>query len=217
MSGNAFNSRSTYRNRKKKERKEITKAELAAFVVGLVTPLFTIPFQGRFPLRRLVEAVVFACMGAISIEGASRRRKSPPGWTLRHHLQKLRWEVVERKANGVLRRIAATLLSPKGRYALASDLVFVPYHGKPHRDKDEIRRSVAKSGTTHFHAYATLYAVVRGKRLTLAVMYVKAGTRMVDVVARFWETTRELGIRPDRWYLDKAFCSTTSGSFVGRS
>ncbi|MFQ6107781.1 MAG: hypothetical protein ACE5QF_09415 [Thermoplasmata archaeon] len=120
VSGDAFNSRSRYRNQKK-ERKEITKAELAAFVVGLVMPLFAIPFQGRFPLRRLVEAVVFACVEAISIEASSRRRKAPPGWRLRHHLRKLCLEEVERRANEILRKMVQVLLSSKARLDLAVD------------------------------------------------------------------------------------------------
>src|SRR6478752_4705201 len=38
---------------------------------------------------------------------------------------------------------------------LAIDLTLIPYHGKPSRDLDEIYRSQARSGTSHFHAYAT--------------------------------------------------------------
>ena len=39
---------------------------------------------------------------------------------------------------------------------LAADLVLIPYHGQPLHDPEEIYRSAAKSGTSHFHAYATL-------------------------------------------------------------
>src|SRR6266699_2367584 len=41
------------------------------------------------------------------------------------------------------------------------DLVLIPYHGEPLQDITEIYRSQAKSGTTHFHAYATAYVNYR--------------------------------------------------------
>jgi hypothetical protein len=44
---------------------------------------------------------------------------------------------------------------------LAIDLHLVPYHGEPLRDPDEVYRSKAKSGTSHFHAYATAYVIHR--------------------------------------------------------
>src|SRR3954471_21249712 len=40
---------------------------------------------------------------------------------------------------------------------LAIDLTLSPYHGQPLGDLNEIYRGQAKSGTTHFHAYATAY------------------------------------------------------------
>ena len=45
---------------------------------------------------------------------------------------------------------------------MAADLVLIPYHGQPQHDPDEIYRSEAKSGTSHFHAYATLYVIRNG-------------------------------------------------------
>ena len=49
---------------------------------------------------------------------------------------------------------------------MAADLVLIPYHGQPQHDPDEIYRSEAKSGTSHFHAYATLYIIRNGYRFT---------------------------------------------------
>jgi putative transposase len=45
------------------------------------------------------------------------------------------------------------------RQPLAADPVLLPYHGKPLRHADEVYRSQAKSGTSHFHAYATAYVI----------------------------------------------------------
>src|ERR1700751_1411643 len=52
---------------------------------------------------------------------------------------------------------------------LAADLVLLPYHGQPLADPDEIYRSQAKSGTSHFHAYATLYLIRHGSRFPVAL------------------------------------------------
>ncbi len=60
---------------------------------------------------------------------------------------------------------------------LAGDLVLIPYHGQPRHDPDEIYRSQAKSGTSHFHAYATLYVVRNGYRFTVALTPVGAANR----------------------------------------
>ncbi len=38
---------------------------------------------------------------------------------------------------------------------IAVDLTLIPYHGKPYEDTKEIVRGMPKSGTTHFHGYAT--------------------------------------------------------------
>src|SRR3954463_3972487 len=45
---------------------------------------------------------------------------------------------------------------------LALDLTLIPYPGNPFRDPEEISRSQAKSGTSHFHAYATAYLIRKG-------------------------------------------------------
>src|SRR5205814_3571969 len=45
---------------------------------------------------------------------------------------------------------------------LAADLVLIPYHGRPLHDPDDIYRSQAKSGPSHFHAHAPLYGIRAG-------------------------------------------------------
>ena len=55
------------------------------------------------------------------------------------------------------------------RQPLAADLTLLPYHGKPLKDLSEVFRSKAKSGPSHFHAYATLYVLRKGLRFTVAL------------------------------------------------
>lgn len=90
---------------------------------------------------------------------------------------------------------------------VAVDLTLVPYHGRPLRDPEEIYRSQAKHGTTHFHAYATAYVVYRGRRFTLALTVVERGMDL-DGVLRWllWQAGRA-GVRTRLVLLDRGFCS----------
>ena len=90
---------------------------------------------------------------------------------------------------------------------LAIDLTLVPYHGQPYRCSEEIYRSQAKSGTTHFHAYATCYVVHKGRRFTVAMMRVDHGTTMVAVLKRLLRQARRAGIRRSLLLLDRGFYS----------
>src|SRR5206468_5166112 len=67
---------------------------------------------------------------------------------------------------------------------LAIDLHLIPYHGEPLRDPEEIYRSKARDGTSHFHAYATAYVIRKGQRFTLALTAVRRGEPLQDVVKR---------------------------------
>jgi hypothetical protein len=56
------------------------------------------------------------------------------------------------------------------RQPIAVDLVLTPYHGQPLKDVNEVYRSQARSGTSHFHAYATAYVIRKGQRFTVALL-----------------------------------------------
>jgi putative transposase len=90
---------------------------------------------------------------------------------------------------------------------LAIDVVLLPYHGQPHQRLEEIYRSQAKSGTTHFHAYATCYVVHKGRRFTVALMRVEQGTSMVMVLKQLLRTARNTGVRLRLLLLDRSFYS----------
>ena len=90
---------------------------------------------------------------------------------------------------------------------LAIDLTLIPYHGQPHRDIDEIYRSQPKSGTSHFHAYATCYVVCEGHRFTIALTPVSRGEAMEDVVRRLLRQARAAGVKCRLLLLDRGFYS----------
>ena len=73
---------------------------------------------------------------------------------------------------------------------LAIDLTLIPYHGQPFADEAEVYRSLAKAGTSHFHAYATAYVVRRGGRFTVALTAVAKGEKMKEVLRRLLRQVR---------------------------
>jgi Transposase DDE domain len=93
------------------------------------------------------------------------------------------------------------------RQPLAIDLHLVPYHGQPLRDADEVYRSAAKDGTSHFHAYATCYVIRKGLRFTLALTAVRRGEALQEVVRRLLAQAAKAGVRPRYLLLDRGFCS----------
>jgi hypothetical protein len=95
----------------------------------------------------------------------------------------------------------------KRRQVLAIDLTLVPYHGQPFRDPNEIYRSQAKDGTSHFHAYATAYIVQREQRYTVALAGVAKGESLEEVVRRLLRQAASVGVRPRLLLLDRGFYS----------
>jgi len=93
------------------------------------------------------------------------------------------------------------------RQPLAIDLHLVPYHGQPLLDAKEIYRSQAKSGTSHFHAYATCYVIRRGLRFTVALTAVGRGEPLQEVIRRLLAQAAKACVRPRYLLLDRGFCS----------
>src|SRR6185369_15497655 len=93
------------------------------------------------------------------------------------------------------------------RPPLAIDLHLVPYHGQHLHEVDEIYRSQAKDGTSHFHAYATAYVIRKGCRFTVALTYVRKGEALEKVIQRLLQQTAKAGVRLRYLLLDRGFWS----------
>lgn len=163
------------------------------------------------------DILMYASVNHMTIESACQElEQAPSGNTVREHLaealESRRRKVIklEEQLNTALgdqlprrvRRRLATL-----RFEIALDLHDVPYHGQPALDEAEIRRGPAKSGTTHFHSYATLAIVHDQRRYELALTFVWADETLAQVVQRLIARVKRLKLRLRRAYLDKAFCA----------
>jgi hypothetical protein len=164
-------------------------------------------FGGRCPVATLLAVVFAACCRLGSLFAAARRLATAPSHetvrqALLHNLPDL--GALERRLN---RALVADL--PRGltrrRQRLAIDLTLLPYHGRPAHDADELVRGQAKAGTTHFHAYATAYVVLRGQRFTVALAYVRQGEKPAAVLRRLLRRCAQVGVRPKLLLLDRGF------------
>jgi len=130
----------------------------------------------------IYEVLVGACADGTSVSTlCASSQNSPAGNTVLYHLRtKFEPERLERVANTLLRKDLDELLPEQ--VEVCADLHLRPYYGDED-DTDGLYHSVAKRGTTAFHAYATLYARVKNKRYTLAVRRLKDGDTASSVLA----------------------------------
>lgn len=113
---------------------------------------------------------------------------------------------LQRRLNRALQGDLPKALRRK-RQPLAIDLTLIPYHGQPLHQVNEIYRSQAKSGTTHFHAYATAYVLRKGLRFTVALTAVSRQEALSEVIRRLLTQAARVSVRPRYLLLDRGFCS----------
>jgi putative transposase len=168
----------------------------------------------------LVFTVLLAAAGqCTSIAAACHRlEKAPSEQTIYNALEGTLpdYTELERRVNRTLRAQLPARLRRR-RQRLAIDLTLIPYHGKPQSDLKEIYRGQAKHGTSHFHAYASLYLVCQGQRFTVALTRVELGESMKVVVQRLLGWGRRAGIRPKLLLLDRGFYSVAVISYLKRA
>jgi len=136
-------------------------------------------------------------------------QNSPAGNTVLYHLRtKFEPERLERVANTLLRKDLDELLPEQ--VEVCADLHLRPYYGDED-DTDGLYHSVAKRGTTAFHAYATLRARVKNKRYTLAVRRLKDGdtASSVPLSSSVSSTALTPGSRPSTLIADSTTVSLT--------
>jgi putative transposase len=165
----------------------------------------------RITAEDIIAVLGYASVHRISTDAACQELKEAPSANrLREVLAKALPDraSLQRALNRILRAQTPRFVKKgKRSYYIAIDLTLIPYHGECYEDEREIVRGQAKSGTTHFHGYATVSMVHDHQRYVLALRFVEKGESMETIVA--WLLTRlksmEISIRYA--YLDKGFCS----------
>jgi len=177
-----------------------------------INTLDTLPLEmpGAIESRDLLRVLVFAAAARLSVHQACEQLEGAPSGptvlgTLSRQLSDL--DALEGHVNDLLARLIPKGLGKRGR-RVAMDLVALPYHGTvDEAHQDEVCRSKAKGGTTHFFTYATAYAVVRGRRYTLAMCRVRAKQTMDHVLRTLLARLVTLGMRIKLLLLDRGFYS----------
>ena len=158
----------------------------------------------------LLKIAFYAAANLCSLYAACRRlADTPSDESVRNALSSLcpdQGSILEAQFNASFGEQLPKALR-KRHQRLAIDLTLLPYHGQAHQREDELYRSEAKSGTTHFHAYASCYVVHAGRRFTIALRRVEHGCKMVEVVRSLLREAAKVGIRPLLLLLDRGFYS----------
>jgi hypothetical protein len=167
----------------------------------------------------LLQILLIAAARVVSVCAACRDlADAPSSGAIYHALRASLPELpeLERRLNLALATELPRALRRKTRI-VAIDLTLIPYHGQPAHSEKEIYRSTPKSGTTHFHAYATAAVVHHGYRYTLALTRVEYGEKMKDVVQRLLKIVRRRGVKVRFLLLDKGFFSVEVISYLNRA
>ena len=159
----------------------------------------------------LIYALGYANVHRLSIASACQElQNAPSGNRLREVLVEAlpSRAGTQRALNRMFhQQLHPSLLKGKRAYNIAIDLTLIPYHGQPYQDKKEIMRGAPKSGTTHFHGYATVSIVHDNRRFVVALRFVEYGEEMADIVRWLIKRVKSLKICIRRVFLDKGFCS----------
>jgi len=165
----------------------------------------------RITTEDILYALAYANVHRLSIASTCLElRGAPSGNRLREVLVEALPDRagVQRSLNRMFhQQLHPSLLKGKRDYNIAIDLTLIPYHGQPYQDKKEIVRGAPKSGTTHFHGYATVSIVHDNQRSVVALRFVEYGEEMADIVRWLIKCVKALKIRLRRVFLDKGFCS----------
>jgi hypothetical protein len=167
----------------------------------------------------LLHVLFTACSRLGSLSAACWSLATAPS---RETIRKAALRALKAKAD-LLRRLNRALSVEVPRALLrrpqqvAIDLVLIPYHGLPFDTELEVYRSQARSGTSHFHAYATAYVNYRGQRYTLALATVQRGEKMHQVLKRLFRRLSLLGVETRMALLDRGFWSVAVIRYLRRA
>lgn len=198
----------------------VTKDEVYGYANEWLGSALRLEYEGtKCTASTVLQVLLIAAARVVSIFAACRDlADAPSDQTIRNALAASLPEIAElqRRLNLSLAKKLPKALRRKARM-IAIDLTLIPYHGQAAHDEKEIYRGEAKSGTTHFHAYATAVVVHKGHRYTLALTRVEYGEAMKDVVERLLQIVRRRGVKIKFVLLDKGFFSVAVIRYLKRA
>jgi hypothetical protein len=198
----------------------VTKDEVYGYANHWLGSALRLEYEGtKCTASTLLQILLIAAARVVSVFAACRDlTDAPSDQTIRNALAASLPAMPELEQR-LCRALATELPKALRRKArmIGIDLVLIPYHGQPAHDEKEVYRGEAKSGTTHFHAYATAIVVHKGHRYTLGLAHVERGEPLKDVVQRLLTVVRRRGVQVKLVLLDKGFFSVAMLSYLKRA
>jgi hypothetical protein len=198
----------------------LTKDEVHGYANYWLGTALRLEYEGRkCTSTTLLQILLIAASRVVSVFAACRDlADAPSNVTVFNALYGTLPEVkeLERRLNLALVTNVPRALKRKSR-VVAIDLTLIPYHGQHAYDEKEIYRSKPKSGTSHFHAYATAVVIHKGYRYTLALTRVEYGEAMKEVVQRLLAIVRRRSVKIRYLLLDKGFFSVSVMTYLKRA
>ena len=180
-------------------------------VLDCLSEHISIKTQGAFNQTDLFNILIGAASNTDSIENTAKKlKKAGSGQNIRYHLAKFTsFPELEIQLNlALISRLPRRI--KKGKLKLAIDLNLIPYYGKASKEEEDyIYRSQAKNGTCSFYAYASLYVILKNKRVTLAVIAVKNNYTSVAIISYLLTKINSLNLKIKSLYLDRGFYSSS--------
>jgi len=181
----------------------LTDTETLEEVIDCLTEHIPVNTQGACDQQTLFNILVRAASQGDSLENTAKTLNNvPTSNDIRYHLEKINnFEELEAHLNQALKsRIPPRI--KKGRQRIAIDLNLIPYYGEPSPEESPyIYRSKAKDGTCSFYAYATLYVIKKGKRVTLAIRGVRWCDTSVAIITYLLAELCELKLKIHSLYV----------------
>ena len=191
-------------------RASLSTAEVHEYAASLIQRYLKLrDFGQRCTSSVMITVLLYAASRIISISNAcARLSRAPSDETFRQALLASLppWRQLQRRINrGLAADLPQALLKRPQRIAI--DIRQVPYHGEPLCESSEIRRGQSRRGTTRFHDYATAYLVRQGYRFTLAMVWMRQGDALTDVLRTLLRQVRQTGVQVRLVLLDRGFFS----------
>ncbi len=187
----------------------LTAQETLAETIDCLTSHISLETKGACDPKSLFQILVRAASKRDTIENTTKELEGIScSNNIRYHLKKINnFNALEKQLNLSLKSQMPKGLKKK-RQAIAIDLNLIPYYGNPSPEEAPyIYRSQAKNGTCSFYAYATLYVIKKGKRVTVAIRGVRWLDTKVAILTYLLAELSTLKIKVKKLYLDREFFS----------
>jgi len=160
----------------------VTADEIVETAVFWILRLLGRRFQGKYSPEDIASVLALAASRETSPSRICQEHElAPSEGVVRYRLRSLTLKPLLKRADKLLAEQAGSLL-PRRPLKIAVDYTLIPYHGKPLKADDEVMRGQPKHGTTWFHAYATAYTILSGRRVTVALAFVRSTDGKLEVL-----------------------------------